>query len=942
MLARRVLVTARSRGAVLAAGIAASLLLSTRARAQIDPSAGWRTIHTPHFRIHFRPEVRAAALEEAREAERAYALLAAELPRPRGIVDVTLADDADYANGFASPIPSNRITIYLTPPATDVELQDYDHWLRVETTHELTHIFHLDQARSFWRALQGVFGRVPGLFPNAYQPTWVVEGLATYYESRLTNGGRVNGTFHTQVLASEAAAHTPRSPWNALLFTPWPDGVASYAYGSRFFRFLQDSLGDSVIPRFARATAGQLIPFRVGRQLARVAPGLALEETWGRATRPVPLRIEPAHSTLVDRGLWSEPVPRVSPDGARVAYLWDDGKGARRIRIVRTSDWRELRSHRVNAQVSYTWLGDTLVVSQLDFTSRWRVQSDLYRWRPDGRWERTTRGARLQEPRAGGGRLAAIALSGGGNHPALLGADTLADEGATWGDVVPSPDGHSIAAARNAAGHWALVRWPADFPERMEVLFATGGVVADPVWTPAGDLLFVSDPTGYPQVYRWCECGTPVALTAEPLGARAPAPLADGTLLYATFASSGWELRRAAPDSSLPPHAVPLPLPFDSAPPVPLRETDYSAWPSLRPHFWIPVWLDRGPTGRFAGAATGGTDAVGRYAYAAGLAVAGSPLLAAGLFDAVSHVLGNPSLDVSLSSDWSFVGRTGTSVLSERDQDAALGATFATTRWRMAASLRVAAEYEGTRFSVSPTAPPTTSCSGCANQDLVGGSATLGLGYGIDGHLAVSPEDGFQWFGVYRRREEQGTTRWSNELRSQVALYLRVPGVGGFAHHVLALRVSGGTLTGPLPKVFSAGGLSAGAFGVGFGQSVGETREFPVRGYAGAELSGRRAATASVEYRMPLALIGQLLGHLPFGADKLSLTLFGDAGDAWNAGVAPRVTRLRSVGAELVGDLTYNYDSPLRLRLGAAMPLTPPPSGLPQRLRGYVALSSSF
>lgn len=932
-------VTSRGRRAMAAVALAAMALLPPPMRAQIDPSGGWRTLHTAHFRIHFRREVRDAALAAAREAERAYAMLAVELPAPRGIVDVTLVSDADVTNGFASPVPSNRITIYLTPPASDPELQDYDRWVRVGTSHELAHIFHLDQARGWWKGLQRVFGRVPGLFPNAYQPSWVVEGVATYYESRLTNHGRVNGSLHTQLLATEAAANTQRSPWNALLFTPWPGGTAAYAYGSRFFEFVHDSLGDSVIPRFARATAGQLIPFRVGRPLTRVTPTATLEDVWRRATRPAPLPTT-ARSTVLDRALWSEPVPRVSPDGRRVAYLWDDGKGARRIRIVQANDWRELRSHRVNSQVSYAWLGDTLVVSQLDFTSRWRIRSDLYRWLPDGRWKRATRGAGLQEPRAGGSRLAAIRLAGDGNHPALLGADSVADRGATWGAVVPSPDGRWIAATRNAAGHWALVRWPAGLPERLEELLPSGGVIADPVWSPAGDLLFVSDASGYPQVYRWCECGTPVAITAEPFGARAPAALADGMLLYATFAPSGWELRRAAPDSSLPPHSMPLPLPFDSAPPVATRETGYAAWPSLRPHFWIPLWLDRGATGRFAGAATGGTDAVGRYAYAAGFAVSGSPLQAVGLFDAVTNGLGNPSLDLSLSSDWALAGSAGTSVLSERDQDAALGATFAAVRWRLTAGLRIAVEYEGTRYAVSPVG---AACMGCASQDLVGGSATLGVGYGVGGRLAISREDGFQWFGVYRRREEQGTDRGSNELRSQLAVYVRLPGVRGFAHHVLALRAGGGLITGSLPKQFGVGGVSAGAFGLGFGQSVGETRDFPVRGYAAAELVGRRAAIGSVEYRLPLALVGRLIGHLPFGTDKLSLTFFGDAGDAWTPGsTAPRLARLRSVGVELVGDMTYNYDSPLRLRLGVATPLTAPPSGLAQRPRAYVALSSSF
>src|SRR5207248_437479 len=256
------------------------LLLATRAESQVDPSGRWRTLHTPHFRIHFRPAYRDAALTEAREAERSYGLLATELHPPRGVVDITLADDIDAANGFTTVFPTNRITIYAAPPAGDHGLLFFDSWLRLVTTHELTHVFHLDRSRGLWRGLQRVFGRAPGLFPNEYQPSWVIEGLATYYESKFTNAGRVRGSFHTQVLGADRAAGASRSPWNATLFTRWADGLVPYAYGSRFFHYLAGAVGDSVVPRFVEATSAQLIPFRVGRQVARVASGRTLGRDW--------------------------------------------------------------------------------------------------------------------------------------------------------------------------------------------------------------------------------------------------------------------------------------------------------------------------------------------------------------------------------------------------------------------------------------------------------------------------------------------------------------------------------------------------------------------------------------------------------------------------------------------------------------------------------------
>ncbi len=340
------------------------LLLAARAEAQ-DPSGPWRTLHTPHFRVHFRPLYRDVAQVAAREAERAYGLLASELHPPRQVVDLTLVDDIDSPNGATLVFPSDRIFVFLPPPATDPGLQHYDSWLRLVTTHELTHVFHLDRVRGLWSGLQKVFGRAPGLFPNTYQPSWVTEGLATYYESRFTNGGRVTGSLHTQLLAADRAADASRSPSSAVFFTRWADGLVPYAYGSRFFHYLAGQGRDSVVPRFVEATSAQLIPYRVGRQIARADSGRSLQAEWPKGTRPLPQTGAAASDArVIDHALRTEPVPQVSPDGRYIAYVRDDGKGPSELRVL-DARLRVLRTHRVNAVVSYDWLGDTLVVAQL-------------------------------------------------------------------------------------------------------------------------------------------------------------------------------------------------------------------------------------------------------------------------------------------------------------------------------------------------------------------------------------------------------------------------------------------------------------------------------------------------------------------------------------------------------------------------------------------------
>ena len=922
------------------------LALGGRAQAQVDPSAGWRTLHTPHFRIHFLPAYRAVALAEAREAERSYRLLATELHPPRGIVDITLADDIDASNGFTSVVPSNRITILAAPPAGDHGLLFYDSWLRLVTTHELAHVFHLDRTKGIWSPLQHVFGRAPGLFPNEYQPSWAIEGLATYYESKFTNAGRVRGSFHTQLLEADQAGGTSRSPWDAILFTRWADGLVPYAYGSRFLHYLAATAGDSVVPRLVEATSGQLIPFRVGRHVSRATGSRRpLLEEWRRGTQPARETGTPSSPRVIDSLLRTEPVPRISPDGRRVAYVRDDGKGASELRVIDVATFRTLAAHHVNGGADYDWVGDTLVVAQLDFTSPWRLRSDLYRWVPTtGAWRRATHGARLVAPAGGGGRLAAITVGPASGRPTVPAPDDSGAGRGVWTDLALSADGRWVAGIRVAEGQWSLLLWPASDPGAAIALLRTGSSIADVVWTPDGELWFVADPTGLPQVYRWTHSAAVERLTAERLGARAPAPLADGALLYAGLTARGWELRRAESSARSGPVTFAAPLPFDSAPSTAVRETGYSPWPSLRPHFWLPLFQDEGSTGRFGGALIAGTDAVGRYAYAADLLFSPQRSRFGGDFVLVAARFGSPVFDLSASSSWSDLGPLAVPnvTLSELHQSAALGASFVAPRWRGVTSLRLAAEVERTDFASIPDTSLATVCSGCGRQDIYGGSATLTLTRLVRSPLSVSAEDGFAWSATYRRREEEGTTRWSNELRSRFALYAHVPGLGGFAHHVLALRLFAGATNGPLGTLFRVGGVAPQGVNVFFPVALTATRAFPLRGYADGEVRGERAVTGSVEYRLPLALVGHAIGHLPVAVDRLWLNAFTDAGDAWAPGGSPRLTRLWSTGLEVAGVVTLGYDFPLSVRLGVATPLADPPSGAARRPQVYVGLASDF
>jgi hypothetical protein len=98
----------------------------------------------------------------------------------------------------------------------------------------------------------------------------------------------------------------------------------------------------------------------------------------------------------------------------------------------------------------------------------------------------------------------------------------------------------------------------------------------------------------------------------------------------------------------------------------------------------------------------------------------------------------------------------------------------------------------------------------------------------------------------------------------------------------------------------------------------------------------------AAELRIPLFLVAKGVPLLPLAIDKVSLSLFGETGGAWDPGDAVDITRFRDVGAELVTDWGLNYDTPLRLRVGVARGLTTWTDGSPGGTRWYVALGSAF
>ena len=199
------------------------------ASAQLPPDEAWRTVDTEHFRITYPEGLSELARRAADRAERAYEELSREFVEPPGgKIDLVVTDHADFTSGFAQVVPSNRIVVYAPPPVDGFSLSYFDEWMELVVTHELVHIFHIDEYGFLGSVMRRIFGRLPvpwPVFPGQSTPRWTREGIATYYESALTDAGRTRGSYHEMVTRTAILEEAFEGIDQAAADSPvWPRG----------------------------------------------------------------------------------------------------------------------------------------------------------------------------------------------------------------------------------------------------------------------------------------------------------------------------------------------------------------------------------------------------------------------------------------------------------------------------------------------------------------------------------------------------------------------------------------------------------------------------------------------------------------------------------------------------------------------------------------------
>ena len=220
-------------------------LLNSPALAKFDPAFTWTTLETPHFIVHYHQGEEGIAKRVAVIAEDVHTRLVPRIKwEPKEKTRFVLADSSDEANGMATPLPYNRVVLYLTQPVGEPGFGTtaYDEWLRTLITHEYTHILHLDMVGGVPEVIQDIFGRI--YFPNLFEPIWMIEGLATYEETEQTAGGRGRSPGSEMVLRLAVLEDRFPDLSQATVYPErWPRGDTPYLFGEAFTRYIADTYG---------------------------------------------------------------------------------------------------------------------------------------------------------------------------------------------------------------------------------------------------------------------------------------------------------------------------------------------------------------------------------------------------------------------------------------------------------------------------------------------------------------------------------------------------------------------------------------------------------------------------------------------------------------------------------------------------------------------------
>ena len=926
--------------------------------AKTDPSFSWMTLTSPHFLIHYHQGEEALAKRAVVIAEDVHVRLVPRMKsQPHTRTNIVLVDAMDDANGSATPLPYNLITLYITQPfgVSIFGISNHDDWMRLLITHEYTHIVHLDMVNGLPEVLGNIFGNL--YFPNLFQPVWLIEGLAVYEETELTGGGRNRSPAADMVLRMAVLENNFPPISHAANYTEkWPDGEVPYLFGGSFTAFIAKKYGREKLADLSLDYSGGWWPFLVNGTARRVL-GSDYSDLWDEWKNQLSSRYDADRQKVLAQGLspsraltqrgYKNLAPAISPDGKQIAYFVqnEDEHPAIHLMNLDGSADHKLLDNMTTSASSINWRADGkgFYFTRIEKVRNANLYNDIYYYDLERRKEIClTRKLRARDPSPspdgsklifvtnglGKTRLATISLAL--QKPARAEDINWLIEASEYQFETPrfSPDGQKIVVGvRQPDGYkdiWILNSRGNKIEELMHDRAIDGGAV----WSADGSsIYFSSDRSDIFNLYAYDLASKKIYRISNVLGgAFMPSLSPDGsTIAFANYSSRGFDIHvmdnQPATRTAAESYRDPYPVMKYEGKAVDAVLSSYNPLPTLAPRLWLPNAGYSSYSGTLGGLFTFGADAVKHHSYT--LSALYGPAKQRTWYDFnytydglyPSLKLRTQDIDMTyahlLAQKQGFIKQKGY-VERSRMLDAALVFPLQKIDWQQDLTLG----YRRKSVSNLTNVPPWVGYDGVipAQGMQTSGRASYLFNNAKTYGYSISPEDG--------RNIELGYEQLDKKIGSDFNLkkysvdwheYIDFP----FDHHVLLLRGYTGKSSGDVvvQRAFQLGGDNPGDMTI----NVNDNNVY-LRGYPANEYRGQKVGLASAEYRFPVKNIEWGGGNTPFFFKRVHGAVFAEAGNAWDDVFDHRDVK-RSVGAEARLDMTLAYFLPITVRLGLAKAL---------------------
>ena len=573
----------------------------------LSPFWDWKTIESRHFRVTFPAELQVMANKTTNYLEEAHKLLSPVLQwTPHYKVQVLVIDNTDAANGLSGAVGRIGMVLMVTPPDPWFSTAYYDNWLRLLVIHEYTHFLNMDPTRGVvWESLRVLIGDV--LLPNSFWPTWMLEGMSVYMETRFTTAGRGRSPYYEMLLRAAVEEKVLNTEEFITLdkvngTNPWyPGGETPYVFGFQLMnqvaedphqilpvdpeeqefkltadreetiRSNEDKLG------IMSKRSSRRVPYFINGNLQNIT-GKDWYHFWAQWVQETRKRTEAELNKIK-----SQPVTKVhrlteqgfkvlgtaaSPDGNWIAYTRDDqdrrsglyiqnlntGKAKRiddklmGVGMAFTPDSKALIFSALRQQYQYYLFSDLAVYNLESDSSHWL--SDFKRYRdpdisPDGK---LITFSYTETAKTG---IAVAKLDRDGSKFKLSEAKK-----------VFIPELYDRASNPKFSSHETIVFSLHSNDENSEdlvevslsggplrTLVSNGFYNRYPAFDSNGSLYFVSDATGVDNLFRYKDGQKPAQVTNVTTGLWLPA-FGPSTFYASVFSARGWDLAKMDIDAS--------------------------------------------------------------------------------------------------------------------------------------------------------------------------------------------------------------------------------------------------------------------------------------------------------------------------------------------------------------------------------------------------------